>query len=112
MDITVGTPADVRVEPVFREPSAEQRLAFLAEASQLLASLLEYQTILWRVAHLAAPVLGERCAVHALKDGAIRPVARAWADRTDDDEVRALLSAYFTDGHDPPAPRGARAADR
>jgi K+-sensing histidine kinase KdpD len=93
MDITEGRRAEgERAEPVSRERSAEQRLAFLAEASQLLASSLDYQTILRRVAHLAVPILGEWCAVHALEGGGIRPVARAWADSTDEDATHGRNS--------------------
>jgi signal transduction histidine kinase len=105
VDITARKRAeDERAELVVRERSAQQRLTFLAEASQLLASSLDPQVILRRIAHLAVPILGEWCAVYVVEDGRIGPVAHAWADSADEDDVGAPFSAYPGDRADlPPA---------
>ena len=60
---------------------AEDRLGFLAEASTLLSSSLDYDQTLARVAQLAVPLLGDWCAVDLVAEGgAIRRVFTAHAD--------------------------------
>jgi PAS domain S-box-containing protein len=55
---------------------AEQRAAFLALASEVLASLLEREELLGRLARLAVPTLGDWCAVdEATSEGKVRRVA-------------------------------------
>lgn len=93
---------DKQPEFVVRELSAEQRLAFLAEASELFACSHDYQTTVPRVVRSAVPILGDWCAVHAVDNDGIRLVADAWAPNTDEDEVRALLGGYVSDTLDPP----------
>ncbi|MDZ8054712.1 MAG: PAS domain S-box protein [Aulosira sp. ZfuVER01] len=54
---------------------------FLAEASAVLASSLDYQTTLERVAHLAVPELADWCTVHIVKeDNSIEQIAVAHVD--------------------------------
>ncbi len=48
---------------------AEQALRFLAEANTVLASSLEHEVTLERVAHLAVPTYAEGCYVYLLGDG-------------------------------------------
>ncbi|HEX3561065.1 MAG TPA: PAS domain S-box protein [Pyrinomonadaceae bacterium] len=61
--------------------SAERRAHFLAEASRLLASTLDYQQTLARVAQLAVPDLADWCAVDmAGEDGSLVRLAVAHAD--------------------------------
>lgn len=61
--------------------TAQRRLAFLAEASELLAGSLDYETTLQNVANLAVPYLADRCTVHLIdKDASVRPVAAACSD--------------------------------
>jgi len=48
----------------------KQRLAFLAEASEVLASSLDYEATLDRVARLAVRQIAEWCTVHVMEDGA------------------------------------------
>jgi PAS domain S-box-containing protein len=48
---------------------AEEALRFLAEASTVLASSLEHEVTLERVAHLAVPTYAEGCYVYLLGDG-------------------------------------------
>jgi signal transduction histidine kinase len=60
---------------------AEQRMAFLAEASSILASSLDYEDILRTVSELAVPRMANWSGVDVLDDnGAIRRVAVAHAD--------------------------------
>jgi signal transduction histidine kinase len=60
---------------------AERRLRFLADASSHLASSLDYDTTLERVAWLVVPALAEWCLVDVLEDdGEIRRVEVAHAD--------------------------------
>jgi signal transduction histidine kinase/ActR/RegA family two-component response regulator len=60
---------------------ADRRLAFLAEASAVLASSLDYQTTLDHVARLAVPTLADWCIVEvAGEDGSVQRVATVAAD--------------------------------
>jgi signal transduction histidine kinase len=60
---------------------AERRASFLAEASIILASSLDYETTLQSVARLAVPRFGDWCAIHLLDpDGQARAVAVAHID--------------------------------
>jgi PAS domain S-box-containing protein len=47
---------------------AQERLAFLAEASAILAESLDYRSVLARVARLAVPRLGDWCSVEVPED--------------------------------------------
>ncbi len=73
--------ASVAVENarLYREAeAAQQRLAFLAEASTLLVSSLDYATTLSSVACLAVPFLADWCVVHVIEaDGAVHQLALA-----------------------------------
>ena len=61
-------------ETLVRE--SRERLAFLAEASSLLSSSLNYETVLERFANLVVPMLGDWCAVDVLEDdGSLHRVA-------------------------------------
>ncbi|HEX2700592.1 MAG TPA: SpoIIE family protein phosphatase [Acidimicrobiales bacterium] len=70
------------------ERDRAQRQAFLAEASRLLGSSLDYEQALAEVADLAVPAMGDVCSVHLLEDGALRTVAAA--EVGDGDERRHL----------------------
>ena len=60
---------------------AQERLAFMAEASSTLASFLDYELTLSQVVDLAVPRLADWCAVHLVRDdGRIRPLAVAHVD--------------------------------
>ncbi len=60
---------------------AEAALTFLAEASKELASTLEYEVTLERVARLAVPLLADYCTVDLVEeDGSLRRLAVAHAD--------------------------------
>jgi PAS domain S-box-containing protein len=57
-----------------------QRLAFLAEASAMLASSLEYESTLERVAQLAISSMAAWCTVHVAEDGKLSRLVVAHAD--------------------------------
>src|SRR5919202_1904550 len=79
--------------------AAQQRLAFLAEASSVLASSLDYKTTLASVARLAVPHLADWCAVDVIDQaGLIQRLAVAHVDLAKVEAVRAL------NGHYPPLP--------
>ncbi len=66
------------VADITERKRAEQALRFLAEASTVLASSLEHEVTLERVAHLAVPTYAEGCYVYLLGDGgAVSCVATA-----------------------------------
>lgn len=61
--------------------AAQQRIAFLAGASQFLADSLDYEATLENIAQLAIPVLADWCTVRILQpDGTLRSLAAAHAD--------------------------------
>ncbi len=78
---------------------AQWRLNFLVEASELLASSLDYQTTLASVARLAVPKLGDWCAIDMLaEDGSIQRLAVAHIDPEKVEWARELHRRY---PHDP-----------
>ncbi|HEX8437274.1 GAF domain-containing protein, partial [Archangium sp.] len=86
MWITSVRPAEDRrlclsvVADITERKRAEQALRFLAEASAVLASSLEFEVTLERVAHLAVPTYAEGCYVYLLGEGgAVSCVATARA---------------------------------
>jgi PAS domain S-box-containing protein len=71
------------MEDVTQAKEAELRQRFLAQAGQLLASSLDYEQTLQRVARLAVPWLADWCAVDMLGEhGDIQQVALAHVDPT------------------------------
>ncbi|MES2522898.1 MAG: GAF domain-containing protein [Gemmatimonadota bacterium] len=60
--------------------AAEQRAAFLAEASARLASSLDVESTLQTVADLAVPALADWCFVEVLEQGRVRPASVAHTD--------------------------------
>ncbi|MDQ3233309.1 MAG: GAF domain-containing protein, partial [Pseudobdellovibrionaceae bacterium] len=62
--------------------TAEKRLKFLADASQVLSSSLDYETTLSNVAQLSVPICADWCAIDTFQsDGTIRRLAVVHADR-------------------------------
>ena len=78
-----------RASATARAAEATERLAFLAEASVLLSSSVDYRATLASVAGLVVPRLADWCAVQLLQDGVLQTVALthvdperiAWAER-------------------------------
>jgi PAS domain S-box-containing protein len=84
------------------EQAARQRLAFVAEASELLGSSLDYEQTLARLARLSVPQLADWCAIDMVgPDGSIDRLAVAHEDP--DKVVRALelQERYPPDPDDP-----------
>ncbi|MBI4788994.1 MAG: PAS domain S-box protein [Chloroflexi bacterium] len=83
---------------------AEEAARFLAEASDVLASSLDYETTLEGVAKLVAPRLADWCAVDIrLEDGAVQHLALAHADPAKVENANELRRRY---PDDPNAPYG------
>jgi len=83
----------------------ERGQRFLSEASTVLASSLDYQTTLERVAQLAVPELADWCTVHIVKDdGSIEQIAVAHTDPAKLQWVDQIRQKYPLN---PNAPRGA-----
>ncbi|MFL5514861.1 MAG: ATP-binding protein [Gemmatimonadales bacterium] len=73
---------------------AGERLAFLAQASEVLGSSLDYKTTLATVARLAVPRLADWCAVDVMDDGRLRRLAIAHTDPARADEVWEMSRRY------------------
>lgn len=69
-----------RLELQEQNQREKQRLAFLAEASAVLASSLDYESTLERVARLAVPQIAEWCTVHVAEHGGVTRLAVVHAD--------------------------------
>jgi PAS domain S-box-containing protein len=84
--------------------AAQARLRLLAEASSVLASSVDYESTLDRVAHLALPLLGTYCVVDLIEgDGTPRQVAVAHADASQEPVLREIRVRY---PFDPSLPYG------
>ncbi|WP_017716068.1 PAS domain S-box protein [Kamptonema formosum] len=82
----------------------EEAQRFLASASAVLASSLDYSITLERVAQLAVPQIAEWCAVHIIEgDGSVLPVAVAHVNPAKIEWARELQRRY---PYDPNQPRG------
>ena len=93
------------IEDVTEEHESALRERFLAEAGQTLASSLDYEDTLRRVAQLAVPRLADWCAIELPDDrGRLRQVALAHDDPTRVVEGRALRERF------PPEPDAALGA--
>jgi PAS domain S-box-containing protein len=84
--------------------AAARRSSFLAEASAILASSLDYETTLASVARLSVPHVADWCSVHIIeKNGAILPLAVAHVDPSKVAMAEELQLRYPID---PAEPRG------
>ena len=89
----LGTAQDItdRKTAELEREASQRRLAFLAQATSVLAQSLDYETTLSRLAHLAVPFLADWCGVDVLEDDhTIRRVAVAYADPDQADAARRL----------------------
>lgn len=74
---------------------AQQRLAFLAEASSVLASSLDYEATLESIACLTIPMLADWCVIDLLEaDGSLRRVASVHVDPEKEALVREMHRRY------------------
>jgi K+-sensing histidine kinase KdpD len=72
----------------------EEAQRFLARASDLLASSLDYRETLQRVAHLVVPDIADWCNIDLIDDGRVRTVAMAHRDADVVRQVRAVAKRY------------------
>jgi PAS domain S-box-containing protein len=78
-----------------REENLLQRLAFQSDASEALASSLDYGTIAAHVAKLAVPYLADWCVVYMIqRDGAVRRLAMEHLD-PDRDDLAKIIDEEF-----------------
>jgi PAS domain S-box-containing protein len=90
--------------------AAEREASFLADATAILGSSLEYDTTLARVARLAIPILADLCAIDLLEsDGRTRRVATAHVDVAKEVLVGSVRTLH---GFNPDAPHGVPAVIR
>jgi len=80
---------------------SEERTRFLSEASSILASSLDYDETLQRVAELALPALADVCVIDLVEEDA--RVRRVTA-RASDPAQQALVDRLCTDGSSGPCP--------
>jgi serine phosphatase RsbU (regulator of sigma subunit)/PAS domain-containing protein len=86
------------IEDVTQEREAELRQRFLAEAGAALASSLDYQETLQRVARLAVPTLADWCAIELPDDhGVLQQVALVHTDPARVDAAREMRARYPPD---------------
>jgi signal transduction histidine kinase/CheY-like chemotaxis protein len=90
----------VREQTARAEAEARQeRLAFLADASNVLAGSLEYREIFQNLAQLIVPRLADFCLVHAADaDKGLRQVAVAYRDLNERPRLRKLVEDYPRSG--------------
>ncbi|HOL70805.1 MAG TPA: PAS domain S-box protein [Bryobacteraceae bacterium] len=75
--------------------AAERRAAFLADATALLGSSLDYETTLAQVARMAVPRIADWCAVSMVEtDGSVRQLAVAHSDPARAQSLRNLAQRY------------------
>ncbi|HZQ26204.1 MAG TPA: SpoIIE family protein phosphatase [Acidimicrobiales bacterium] len=99
--IGVGTDITARVLADEAEQGARDRLAFLAEANEVLSSSLDYEDTLTKLAHLVVGPLADWCTVAVLEEGDVHPTTLVVAHRDPARMARAeeLRRRY------PPTPR-------
>lgn len=75
--------------------AAEQRSAFLAEASAVLSSSLDYEATLSSMAKLAVPYLADLCVIHMVDaEQSLRPLTIAHINPAQEDLARQLQQRY------------------
>ncbi|HEX8679311.1 MAG TPA: response regulator, partial [Chthoniobacterales bacterium] len=86
----------IRAQAARREAEARQeRLAFLAEASNVLAGSLDYEETFQNLARLVVPRLADFCIIDIVDDnGELRQVAVAHGDAAEETKLRHLKEHY------------------
>lgn len=96
LSVVIDLTTHRRVQSALRQ--REHELAFLAEASSVLASSLDYEQTLRSVAELAVPHIADWCAVHILHDdGTVHELAVAHADPAKVELARELQRRFPPD---------------
>ena len=81
---------------------AQERLAFLAEASQILSSSLDYRETLTKISRLVIPRLADWCVIEVAEgDHSTRQLAIAHVDESKEEVARELLRRYPPDRNAP-----------
>jgi serine phosphatase RsbU (regulator of sigma subunit) len=111
LDIMADTCAQafVRIEASVVARRQTARLAFLAEASIELASSLDLDVTINRVARLAVPTFADWCAIDVVRDGRVHRLAVA---HVDPDKVALAVALQERWPPDPASPSGASAVVR
>ena len=106
LEILADTCAQALERITAQEAAAKQsaKLVFLADASTELASSLDYEATLAKVAQLAVPTFADWCAIDVVEDGRLRRLAVAHVDPAKVQLARELAERY---PGDPDAPSGA-----
>src|SRR5207302_1269019 len=81
--------------------TASERLAFLAEASVLLSSSLDYRAVLEAVAGLIVPRLADWCAIQLLEDDSLNTVALTHVDPAKVEWAQGVSARYPDDMNSP-----------
>lgn len=99
LDILADTCAQAlqRVQAEQEAADRQTKLTFLAEASAELASSLDYESTLARVAQLAVPNFGDWCAIDLVKDNRLRRLAVAHVDPAKVAYAHELAERYPSD---------------
>jgi PAS domain S-box-containing protein len=85
----------VVLSDITEQREAEARATFLVQATEALASSLDYRTTLTKVAELSVPRIADWCSIHVWEEGrTIRAVATAHHDPAKAQLVRELLDRY------------------
>ena len=74
--------------------ASEARLSFLAEASRILASSLDYETTLGQVTALSVPELADWCTLDLVRDGSIERLAIVHANEAKVDVAWTIARRY------------------
>ena len=106
LEILADTCAQALERITAQEAAAKQsaKLVFLADASTELASSLDYQATLTKVAQLAVPTFADWCGIDVVEDSQLHRLAVAHVDPAKVQLARELAERYPTD---PDAPNGA-----
>jgi serine phosphatase RsbU (regulator of sigma subunit) len=106
LDILADTCAQSleRISAQLHASHQSAKLEFLADASAQLASSLDYEVTLSKVARLAVPNFADWCAIDIVDDGRLRRVAVAHVDPAKVELAHELAARYPAD---PDAPQGA-----
>ena len=103
----------VNVRDITERKRVEEAQRFLAEASEVLASSLDYETTLASVARLAVPRLADWCTVDIVeREAHVRRVATAHVDQAKEELVNYLQQRYPFHLTAPPTVREALRAGR
>jgi signal transduction histidine kinase/integral membrane sensor domain MASE1 len=86
--LLLGAAIGERDQAQRRAEAAQQRASFLADASKILTSGLDYDQTVQNIARLIVPALGEHCTVDAVgPGGAVRRIAEASKTSHDSSEI-------------------------